>query len=184
MIHTEYKPELSRTIASRLGLVVGGYWIISFLIVVLNFPSLLCDLGYLIGLVSVFQVGKSIRMVATNVMPMSWVQRLWLALMSFMGGVLLTTLAQFVYFAYFDKGRFFGNMLESFNDPALTEMMKASGNDLMMGQVEQLTNMIQTMIEMGPRMITMNFFTSNMMLAIVFSFIASLFRGKPQVGKN
>lgn len=178
MRYNEYNPELSRNIAARLGLVVGGHWIISFLLVVLSFPSLLCDLGYLIGLLSIMQVGRSIRMVGTDIMPMSWGRRLWMALMSFMGGVLLTTLAQFVYFAYFDKGRFFGSMLEAMTDTALIDALKASGNNAMLDQMTQMTDILQSMTEMGPRLVTMNFFTTNIFLAIIFSFIASLFRGK------
>ena len=174
MIHKEYNAELAWNLATRLGLVVGGFWIVSFLIVVLNFPSLLCDIGYLVGLMSVFHVGKAIRLVSSNVMPMRWMQRLSLALLSFMGGVLFTTLAQFVYFAYFDKGRFFDGMLEGLTEPSFVQMMKEAGNEAMLGQ---MSDMIYAMLEMSPRLIAFNFFTTNVIVAFIFALVASLFRG-------
>lgn len=178
MVHNEYNGDLARTIASRLGLVVGVFWIVSFLTVVNGINSLLTDVGVIIGLLSILYVGKTIRLVASNIMPMRWVHRYWLALLAFLGGVLFTTLAQFIYFAYFDHGHFFGTLAEMFQDPVVVQQVKATGNEATLKQAVDALGMIR---EMSPRIIALNCFTHNVMLALFFALLASLFRGKPAV---
>ena len=175
MIHQEYNSELAHNLAARLGLVVGGCWTVSFLIVVLNFPSFLSDLGYLFGLLSIVIVGRNIRGLATFVMPMRWSQRFIIAFLSFMGGTLLTSLAQYLYLAFLDHGHFMNAMLENVTDPTFVKVMKEAGNGELL---KTLTENIKQMSEMTPRIFAINLFTTNTTLALVFSLIASLFKGK------
>lgn len=177
MRYKEYNSEVAWNLAARMGLVLAGLWTVSFLIVVLNIPSLLCDLGYLLGLMSVFVMGKNVRGIATYVMPMNWTQRLSLSLMSFMGCVLITTLAQFLYLAFLDHGHFMHAMQESLTDPGLVKVMQDGGNGALL---QQATETIGQMADMSPRQLTISFFSSNMTLAFVFSLIASMFRGRPE----
>lgn len=174
MVHNEYNPEVAHTFAARLGLVVAGCWLVSFLIVVLNFPSWLSELGYLMGLMPILIIGKNIRLFRTHVMPLTWWQGLTVALLAFMGGTLILTLGQYVYFAYFDHGLFLSAMQENLENPEMEKLMREAGN----GPIySQMTEMVKQMAEMSPRAFTLNLFTTNVTFAIIFSFICSLFRG-------
>ncbi len=176
MIHKEYNRELSQNLSARLGLWVAGTWIISFLIVVLHFPSFISEFGYLFGLLSIVLVGRNLKHMRALVMPISWTQGLMLCLLAFMGGALITTLFQFVYFAYFDHGHFIGAILKNLEDPEFIKMMKEAGNGEML---DQLTDIIKSMSELGARELTLNLFSTNVTYSIIFSLIATLLGGKP-----
>lgn len=175
MIHSEYNPDICHSAAARLGLVVAGIWAVSFLLVVNTFPSLLCQLGYLLGLFPILVVRKNLGAIKTLVMPMTWLQGLVLCLLSFGGGALITTLVQFVYFAWFDHGQFLSTMLENLKDPEMVKAMKEMGNGDMLAQ---MTTMIGDMSELTPRQLTMQFFSTNLTFSLLFSLLASLVRGK------
>lgn len=175
MTYNTYNNEIANKIAARLGLVVTGFWSLSFLIVVLNFPSLLSDLGYMMGLLSIFIVGKNLRQIRKLVMPVSWLQGWMLCIMAFTGGALITTLVQFVYFAYFDHGHFMDAMQQTFLDPAMKEMMTSTGNQDLLNQMKEL---MDQMTQITPKELTMNLMTSNFTFAFLFSLVASLAGGK------
>lgn len=174
MTYNEYNNEIANKFAARLGLLVAGFWSVSFLIVVLNFPSYLSELGYMLGLLSIFIVGMNLRQARKMVMPISWLQGFVLCLKAFMGGILITTLVQFIYFAGYDHGHFINSMLEMMKDPAMKDMLKDSGNNMQ----DQIIQMLQQMSEMTPRVFTMNLMTNNLIIGFIFALISSMSGGK------
>lgn len=176
MIHKEYNRDLALELAARLGLLVAASWSISFLVVVINFPSFISDFGYIIGLMSVLIVGRNIRGISSFIMPMNWSQRMLTAMMSFLGGALITTLVQYIYMAFFDHGMFINNMVEITSDPMFTDAIKQAGNADMLTTLNETLKVMQ---EMTPREFTMNLFSTNMTCVVILSLLASLFRGRP-----
>lgn len=176
MIHKEYNRDLALELAARLGLLVAASWSISFLVVVINFPSFISDFGYIIGLMSVLIVGRNIRGISSFIMPMNWSQRMLTAMMSFLGGALITTLVQYIYMAFFDHGMFINNMVEITSDPMFTDAIKQAGNANMLTTLNETLKVMQ---EMTPREFTMNLFSTNMTCVVILSLLASLFRGRP-----
>lgn len=176
MIHKEYNRDLALELAARLGLLVAASWSISFLVVVINFPSFISDFGYIIGLMSVLIVGRNIRGISSFIMPMNWSQRMLTAMMSFLGGALITTLVQYIYMAFFDHGMFINNMVEITSDPMFTDAIKQAGNANMLTTLNETLKVMQ---EMTAREFTMNLFSTNMTCVVILSLLASLFRGRP-----
>lgn len=171
MKHKEYNPELSYRIATRMGLVIAGLWTVSFLVVVLNFPSFLAELGYLVGLMPLIVMVRNLRGIRTLIMPMTWTQCLSLSILAFFGGTLILTLVQFLYFAYADHGHFMHAMLENLQDPMMVKYMKEAGNGEML---KQMTTMMKEVSEFTPRELTIQFFSTNLTFSVLFSLIASL----------
>lgn len=172
MKHKEYNRELGFSLAKRLGLVIAALWSLSFLIVVTNFPSFLAELGYIIGLLPIFVMSRNLRGVRTFVMPVSWAQCFALALLAFLGGTLITTLVQFLYFAYMDHGHFMHAMLENLRNPAMIEAMKQAGSA---ETLKQMTALMEDIAALSPRDLTLQMFTSNLTFSFFFSLLASLF---------
>lgn len=163
------------TLAARLGLAVAAVWTLSFLIVVRTFPGFFCELGYLVGLFSVVIVSTNLRHARQKLMPIPWWQGLTLCLLSFMGGTLITTLVQYIYFAFVDGGHFINLMAESMQDPALAKAMKEAGNSELLEQMKQIMGNMQ---EMTPRELTMQLFSTNVTFTLLFSLLSTLFAGR------
>lgn len=174
MVHKEFDKDILNKAAARLGLLVAGMWTVSFVIVVTNFPSLFSELGYFIGLLSIWMIGKNLRNLKKYIMPISWAKGLSMCLLSFFGGTLIFTLVQYLYFAYVDHGHFLNIMLDNLKSPEMVETMKLSGNSLLL---DQMIDIVTQMQEMTPRVLTLNFFSTNLILALVFSVFASLIGG-------
>lgn len=162
--------------AQMMGLRVAAMWSVSFLIVASTFPAVWCDLGYMIGILSFVTVGMNVRGIRRFVMPMSWLQGWVFTLLSFMGGVLITTLVQYVYFAFYDHGHFMAAMREVMLDERMIETLRTTGNEKLLEQMKESADMMQAMT---PRQLAISFFTSNTMIALAFSLISSLFGGRP-----
>lgn len=155
----------------KLGLAVSMTWIASFLVVVLTFPSGISQLGYLAGLLSIFVVGRELRR-RRQTTSMSFFVCLWVSWLTFLCVVLLTTAAQWLYFACFDKGSFFGSLLTYLNSDEVRQVYQdAQGTAFL----EQLQGMMVDMQSLSVKDLVMSFMSVNLILGLLFSLFSLLF---------
>ena len=89
----KYNYDTANRFAMTLGLRVGLVWIVSFILVVLSFPSLFSDLGLMVGLVSLPLVGMNLRRFRRTLQDFTLFRLLWTSWYTFLCGVLLLTAA-------------------------------------------------------------------------------------------
>lgn len=155
----------------KLGLYVSLTWIVSFLTVVLAFPSSLSQMGYLLGLLSIVVVGRSLRR-SRSVSGWPFVTCLWVSWFTFLCVVLLTTGAQWVYFALVDDGHFFGSLLSFLSSDEVRQLYSDENGQHFL---EQLQSMMVEMQSLSVKDIIMSFMFVNLMIGLVFSMLSLLF---------
>ncbi|MBQ0049763.1 MAG: DUF4199 domain-containing protein [Bacteroidales bacterium] len=160
-----------RNYSMKLGLAVSMTWIASFLVVVLTFPSAISQLGYLAGLLSICVVGRELRR-CRNAKPMSFVACLWVSWLTFLCVVLLTTAVQWLYFACFDNGSFFGSLLTYLNSD---EVRQVYHDPQGVAFLEQLQGLMVDIQSLSVKDLVMSFMSVNLILGLIFSLFSLLF---------
>lgn len=120
-----YTSALSRTCAQKCGLVVGIIWAASFLCYMYGMKNeWLMAASLPLGIMSLFYVGRIAGGFMTIVEDTT-TRRTWtLILMSYFFASLLTTLAQYVYFAYLDHGMFADSVQKAMETPEMQAVIK------------------------------------------------------------
>lgn len=157
--------------AMQLGLLTGCLWIASFALVVYNLPSVLAEIGYILGIASIPFVGLRLRKLRTLVCEMTLGRTLWVAWFTFMCAILLLTMAQYIYFAFLDNGRFVENILAMLSAKEVVDAYTEVGGAEML---EQVTESIKMLADTSVRELVMSFMTSNLMVGLGGSLVAAL----------
>ena len=168
----KYNYDTANRFAMTLGLRVGLVWIVSFILVVLSFPSLFSDLGLMVGLVSLPLVGMNLRRFRRALQEFTPFRLLWTSWYTFLCGVLLLTAAQYAYFAFFDKGQLLQRMTDLYTSPEMTEALRQAGAADMLDMIHES---LELMGEMTTKEMMMGFLFMNMFLGLAFSLLAMLF---------
>ena len=107
-----------RAEASRGGFVIGAMWLASFIFVTTAFTDpTLGLLGHVCALLSIVQCARMVRHMRVRYRPISFVHCLWYAWSTCFFATLLTTFGQFVYFQWFDNGRFIQGFIHVLENP-------------------------------------------------------------------
>lgn len=168
----KYDNELATRFAMNLGLRVGLVWIVSFCIVVFTFPSFLSEVGLLTGLMALPIAGLSLRRLKSMVEDITTWRLAWVSWYTYMCAVLLLTAAQYVYFAFLDKGRLLRNMTELYSSPETTEALQQAGATDMLNVIQES---LEQMGEMTTKDMMMGFLLMNMMMGVAFALLSMLF---------
>ena len=155
----------------QLGLSTAATWIVSFLMFVYLFPSIASQLAYPLGLSSIAVAGVRIRRYRQQEQSLTMLRCWWVSWFTFMCCVLLTTAAQYVYFAWFDNGRLtssMANMLASEEVRQAYAMMQAT--DLL----ENLQRAVEELASIPVRELVMSLMSTNMILGLIFSILTLL----------
>lgn len=161
-----------RNDAMRLGLSVGITWIISFYMFVYSFPSIFMLIAILIGMLSIVQAGRAVRLYRRMKQWMTGLRCWWMLWFAFMCATLLTTCAQLIYFKYLDHGSLVNKMQTMISDEGLIKAYESAG---MTESLEQLRISISSISQMSVSQVAWGFLESNIMIGFIFSAISMLF---------
>ena len=167
-----FNQKLVQAMASQYGLRLGAVWLCSFACTMyaLDVPFL-GTLGNFLGLFSIVMGARMIRTYRIQEHDLSWPQSLWFALTFFLFAALLTTLGQYIYFAFIDKGHFLHIISSFFDNPLYAESMKQSFPEL------DVNLLLETFASMSSKDIIMQFLFMNLMATGACALLSSLFGG-------
>lgn len=160
------------TIASQNGIRLGVMWLASFgcTMYAMDVPFL-GTLGNFLGLFSILMGSRMIRTYRTEIYNLSWLQSFWFALTCFLNAALITTLGQYIYFAFLDKGHFLNTISTLFQNPLYAETMKQNFPEISMD------TMLETLAAMNTRAIIVQLLFMNVMATGICALLSSLFGG-------
>ncbi len=158
--------------AMQLGLVTSPFWSGSFLMCMYTFPSLLTDVGTLLGLSSLVFVGMKLRRLRRECGGVSVLRCLWLSWYTFMCTVLLTTAVQYIYFAFLDNGRMYARFESFFSSKEVEGLYTQMQMQDVLTQMQELVHQFG---EVTVRELVMSFMSMNIMLGVLFSLMSLLF---------
>jgi len=118
--------QQARAYAAYYGLWIGITWIVSFALTIRGIMSpVASNLGLLIGLASLPLAVWLIRGFRDNIAGELTFRRAWhIALMTLMAAAMLTTFAQYIYFAYLDNGALALAYSEAYARPETQDMLR------------------------------------------------------------
>lgn len=161
----------ARRYAMQLGLKVAGTWIISFLMFVYLFPSMVSQLAYLVGLSSIALAGIQIRRYRQQEESLTMLRCWWVSWFTYMCCALLTTAAQYIYFAWFDQGRLMGSMANLLASDEIREVYtQMQATDLL----ENLQRAVEELAALPVKELVMSLMSTNMILGLIFSILTLL----------
>lgn len=160
--------QQSRAFAAWYGLWVGVLWVASFGLTVWGLTTpVVGNFALLVGLASLPLAVWMLRGFREVVAPLPLRRAWYMAWMMFLCAALLTTAAQFVYFAYFDEGRIAVAYSGIIAQPEMHDMLQR----MMPGQdVDALANeAITAFNETPPSQLAIQFLFWNVLLATIFA---------------
>lgn len=173
--------KAARTFAMELGLRCGIVWIASFLLFVLSFPSMWAELAMMIGLSSVALIGFNLRRARKMNASLNVLRCWWISWFSYLCGVLLTTAAQYFYFAVIDKGELWMKLESLFRSDVLIQAYRELGAE---STLEQLQRMASEMHTLPVRDVVMSLMMSNLFIGFVFGALSLLFIVGTRAGES
>ena len=158
--------------ASQNGIRLGLMWLASFgcTMYAMDIPFL-GTAGNFIGLFSILACTRMIRSYRTLVYNLNWLQSLWFALTCFLNAALITTLGQYIYFAFLDQGHFINTISTMFQDPLYAETMKQNFPEL------DIKTLLDALASMSTRTIIVQLLFMNTMATGFCALLSSLFGG-------
>ena len=163
-------------LAARWALSVGLWWTASFASLVCSFrqPGLGL-LQWVFALLSVVVLVRCVRRYATEVGGMGFLRRWWLSWTTCLNAALLTTLAQYLYFRFLDKGHMLGSMRATMEREEVRQMMaeRLPGFDF--------DAQLELMSQMTLGDITASLLLTNLTAAVVVGLLAALL-SRPRTG--
>ena len=171
--------QQTRAYAAYYGLWIGITWIVSFALTIRGLSSpITSNLGFITGLASLPLAVWFIRGFRDNVVYELSFRRAWhLALLTLFAAAMLTTFAQYIYFAYLDNGALALAYSEAFAQPETQDMLR----QMLPGQdVDALFQEAMTTFQaMTPAQTALQFLFWNIVLANVAALpIAAASKGK------
>ncbi len=181
MNNTLSKHTPMQSAASVYGLCMGGFWLASFGCTMYGIDApLLGILGNFLGIFSVVVMARMIRDYRVRVHDLSWPQSLWFALTVCMYATLVTTLGQYIHFAFLDRGHFLHVMETLFQNPQYTATLQQSLPEM------DTKLLLEALASMSTRDIILQFLFMNMMAGGACALLGSLMGGigklRPQAG--
>lgn len=172
MTHTSIDRKSIHSAASQNGLRLGLLWLASFgcTMYAMDFP-LLGTVGNFAALFSIVACTRMIRTFRASEYNLNWLQSLWFSMTSFFYAALLTTMGQYIYFAFIDNGHFMGMVTELLNEPANVETMKQNFPGL------NTENVLEVIGSMSTREIIIQLLLMNGMATVPCSVLSAIFGG-------
>lgn len=167
--------------AMQLGLAVSGFWSCSFLLCMYTFPSILTDLGTLLGLASLVYVGLKMRRLYRAEESVTVMRCVWISWYTFMCTVLLTTAVQYVYFAFLDNGRMYARFEAFFNSKEVVQMYEQMQMQDLLAQMQEVVTQFG---QISTKELMMSFMSMNMMIGLLFTVLTVFFLLGARKDKN
>lgn len=164
--------QQTRAYAGYYGFLVGLCWVVSFGLTIAGLRSpLLSNLGLLTGFCSLPLAVNLLRGFRDHVSPLP-LRRAWhLAWMTFLAAALICTIAQYIYFAYFDKGLLVRSYTEMLQQPELHDLMQQMVQRTLPGRdLDTVVNeVLGTFSATPPSQLALQFLFWNVLLATVLA---------------
>lgn len=164
--------QQTRAYAGYYGFQVGLCWVVSFGLTIAGLRSpILSNLGLLTGICSLPLAVNLLRGFRDHVSPLP-LRRAWhLAWMTFLAAALICTIAQYIYFAYFDKGLLVRSYTEMLQQPELHDLMQQMVQRTLPGQdLDTVVNeVLGTFSATPPSQLALQFLFWNVLLATVLA---------------
>jgi len=168
----------SGAFAAQYGLIVGGLWITSFLCTMYSAEQVMLGFaGNLCAVLSLFAEVKLLNYFSREIAPLEGMRKWMMAWRIAIYAALLTGLAQYIYFKFFDDGRILNAMRQAAENPesrqAWESILNGADLDVMLEEM--------SMLSVGD--MTMSCMIFNIFAALAFS-ILSTWLSKPKKKKN
>ena len=164
----------ARAFAGQYGLVVGLIWAASFFCAMYAPDHLM--LGHtanLMALASIFVAVKLMNRFSSEIAPLKGIRKWWMSWHIAIYAALITTLAQYIYFRFIDRGHLCSSLLTMLENPDYRQILEP------MMQGEKPEALVEVLSQTSPGELTLSFIMLNIFAAIVFSLLCSLFvKGK------
>ena len=162
-------PIGSVSFAQRLALQLSAFWTASFLCSMFSYRyawlGILCPV---LALYSLFVLSRGIAFYHIVNEVHSFVKRVFLGIMTCLFCTLVTTLVQYMYFAFVDGGRMMAAMLQLLEIPQYSQLIANMNPAMPMEEV------IETFSKMTVNDIVRSIFMFNVFISLPFGVIAAL----------
>ena len=181
MSETPFDFSQARGHAARWALWVGLWWIASFALTMLSLSH--TSLGiwqWVCAIASLVTLIRGVNSYTAQVTECGFLRRWWLAWTTSLYAALLTTMAQYLYFRFLDKGHMMTALREMFENEEVKEAMAQQFPQIDFGaQMEMMSS-----ISLGEMTATM--LMTNLMVALVMGLLGALLTrgGKRQKTKE
>ena len=156
--------------AGRCGLLVGGMWIVAFLCSMCSMRNpFIGIMGNTVALLSLYVLFVIVVRYRAFIAPLSFFGCFKVAWFTCIFAGLLTTLGQYFYLSFLDKGHFLGTMTELLNSDQYAQIMKQTAPGIDPKEIAKILGNIH-MSDMILGMLQLNFFIS-----IPMALIAAIF---------
>lgn len=166
--------------APFFGLVVGIIWSMLFFVNMysmshLENPSLWTTIiFYVLLFYSLRFMTKNVHLVTQNAPSFSMWNKWKLSILICINASLITTLVQYLYLQFFDKGRFIGNLKQVFEHPMYTEMFANQNIDI--SAVSEILSTV-TVSSLTSAFLSFNIFLS-LITSLFVTLMQHIYRGK------
>lgn len=156
--------------AGRYGLLVGGMWIVAFICSMYSIRNPFIGItGNTVALLSLYVLFIIVVRYRAFIAPLSFSGCFTVAWFTCLFAGLITTLGQYLYFCFLDKGRFMGTITELLSSDQYAQMMKQAAPGI---DPKEMTKLLDN-IHMNDLIFGMLQF--NFLLSIPMALIAAIF---------
>lgn len=175
--------QQTRAYAAYYGFWVGACWIICFALFIYGLTvPFVGDLGLLVGLCSLLVAVRLMRGFRDTIAPLPLRRAFSMGWLIFMAAALLTTAAQYIYFAYLDDGLLTRSYSELIQQPEVHEMLQKM---MPAADIDALSSeMMTTFAATPPSQLAFTFLFWNTMLATILAIPAALLSYSRQEGST
>ncbi len=162
--------QQARSYSIQYGLYVSLYWIASFLCLMyaMKFPFL-SIVSQIAAFMSLFAAIKYVSEYCSRIQPLNFLQKILFSLNICTFASLITTIVQYFYFRYIDKGAIFHTMAESLSDPSFKELFEKQMPGFAIEDILEILSKT-TYLEFA-----IQFLIANTFIAFIFTLIMALF---------
>ena len=154
---------LARAYSMEYGTAVGLLCSASFLCAMYGLTFvLLGQLSNLLGLVAVYVAGRLIRKFRQRVVPITFGQACYMAVLTYAFAILLTAIVQYLYFAYLDQGRLLARLDYLLTLPEYRQLLTQLAPE---GNVEGLLQAMASVMR-NPAVMTFQLMWFNLLLSL------------------
>lgn len=177
MLEQKFNFAQARAYSAQYGIHMSIYWVISFICTMnaMEYP-LLSFVGQITAFLSLFIGIRIVSEYSSKIQKLGFLNKVWLSWSTCAFATIITTLAQYIYMRFIDKGRFINSITEIFNDPAYKEIIEQQMQGL--GTEKALEILSATTYTQ----LALQFLFLNLCIAMLFTLLMSLFaKTKPNV---
>lgn len=170
MNKTPFNSQLAQSLTTVNGLKIAAAWLGSFVCTIYGFERpLLSSFGSFLGLFSMLLLTRMVRSCRAQAGELNWLNSLGFAFTICIYATLVTTLGQYLYFAYLDNGHLLNTLSALLQDPQYAAALKQT-----MPEMDPQT-LMDTISNMKARDIIVQLLFTNTLISCICTPVGAFF---------